>query len=328
MEYVKKLPILSGISIIGTLFLFGGYLLSKAVTYVPTFQAISTYYVNYGVDPSVGDAYTYINAYSWNVWIHTDEMLVEIESHLTEPIDEDELKGYLFADLPGDLRMPITEVTTTDEELTLTIAHAVEEAMIAFGNKQKEIISIRVVDSPTDTMQVPMLKEPAKILGICALLSIGIVSFCFLCIRLSADGIWNPQALAARCKVPVLGTQDSPGLGEHLRYYFGNAHTVGITTVTDWADPVQIRQMLYAATGVETVKDWVTFPDVTEHPRCCPGLRKMDAILLAVPAGKKMGRKVSYILSYLALQDCNITAVILWDREQKHHFISKDRLAK
>jgi hypothetical protein len=326
MEFVKKLPVLSGISIIVTLFLFGGYLCSKELTYVPTFQAVSTYYVNYGVDPRVGDAYTYINAYSWNVWVHTDEMVVEIESHLAKPIDEDELKGYLFADLPGDLRMPITKVTTTDEALTLTIAHAVEEAMVAFGNKQKEINSIRVVDSPTDTMQVPMLTEPAKILGLCTLLSIGVVSFCYLCIRLSADGIWSPKVLAARCKLPTLGTQDSPGLGEHLRYYFGNAHTVGITTVTDEVDPVQIRQMLYAATGVEEVKDWVTFPDVTEQPKGCSGLRKMDAVLLAVPAGKKMGRKVAYILSYLALQDCKITAVILWNKERKHRQLSKDEL--
>jgi capsular polysaccharide biosynthesis protein len=328
MDYVKKLPFLAGISFIVTLFLFGGYLWCKAATYLPTFQAISTYYVDYGVDPSVGDAYTYINAYSWNVWIHTDEMLEEIESHLSEPIDEDELEGYLFADLPGDLRMPITKVTTTDEALSLTIAHAVEEAMMAFGYKQKEINSIRVVDSPVDTMQVPMLEEPAKIIGLCALLAIGIVSLCYLGIRRLSDGIWSPQALAARCKLPVLGTQDSPGLGEHLRYYFGDAHTVGITTVTDCADPVQIRQTLYSATGVEAVKDWVPILDVTEHPKSCSELRKMDAVLLTVPAGKKMGRKVAYILSYLALQDCKITAVILWNKERKHRLLSRDGLAK
>jgi capsular polysaccharide biosynthesis protein len=326
MKYLKKLPFLIGASIIGTLILTVLYVLIKAVEYVPTYQAESTFYADYEVDPRVGDAYTYINAYSWNMWLHTDEMVEEIKSHLTIPIDDEELKGYLYADLPWDLRMPVTSVTTKDPELSLTIAHAVEEAMIAFGSKQKEIRSIRVVDSPSDTEKVQWLTDPGKHIALSALLSVVIIGIWFVCSELLSDGIWVPSDLAARSKLPVLGTPGSPGLSEHIRYIFLKGGNVGITTVTKEADPTGFRQVLYECTGIEEVKDWVPIPTVTEHPESCQELRNMEHILLVVLAAKRMGRKTDYVLNYLSLQDCKVTAAILWDKRSimpiQHRLVS------
>jgi capsular polysaccharide biosynthesis protein len=320
MKYVRKLPFLIGASIIGTLFLSGRYFLIKQITYVPTYQATSSYYVDYGVDPKAGDTYTYINAYSWNVWIHTDEMVEEIQSHLPISIDEEELKGYLYADLPGDLRMPVTTITTEVPEMTLLIAHAVEEAMIAFGNKQKEIQSIRVIDSPSDTEKAPLLTEPGKHIAQCALLSILIVGIWFVLSELLSDAIWVPSDLADRCKIPILGDLKSSGLSEHLRYFFAKDAGVAITTVTKEACPFRFRDLLYEATGYEEINEWAAIPSAIDMPSVCKELRKTGQILLAVPVGKRMRHKTDYVLHYLSLQDCRVTAIILWNEERKPWF--------
>jgi hypothetical protein len=316
VRLVQKLPELVGAAFIGTLLLAGGYFLAKWVTYVPTFQAESKYYVEYGVDPRVSEVYTYINAYSWNVWLHTDEMAKEIESHLPKIMNTEELSRYLFADLPGDMRMPITKVTTGEAELSLTIARAVEEAMVAFGDKQKEITSIRVIHSPLVTTRIPMVSNPWKIMGVSVFLSFMIVFLVFVCGELVSDSIWLPSYMERRWGLQVLGTPASPRLGEHIRYLFCNGGSVGITTLTDALSPELVRQEIYNMSNIAEVKDFVLIPTVIDYPGSCAKLRMMDKVLLAVPAGKHMGHKLDYLLHYLALQDCKVTAVILWNERQ------------
>jgi capsular polysaccharide biosynthesis protein len=312
IRLIQNLPYLVGAVFISVLLLAGGYFLGIWVTYVPTYQVETKYYVEYGVDPRVSDAYTYINAYSWNAWLHADEMAKDIKSHLSFEIDEEVLKRYLFADLPGDLRIPVTIVTTEDEELSLAIARATAEAMITFGDRQKEISSIRVIHSPTSTTRIPMVEEPWKLIGISAFLSLFSVFLVFVCSEFLSDGIWLPSYLERRWGLQVLGTPLSPGLGEHIRYFFCNGGSVGITTITDTLKPQLVRQVLYDNTDISEVKDFIPLGVVIDHPESCSKLREMDKVLLAVPAGKHMGHKLDYVLHYLALQNCEVTAVILW----------------
>jgi capsular polysaccharide biosynthesis protein len=308
-----KLPLLVGIALLGTLFMIGGYLLIQYLRYVPRYQAVSKYYVDYASDPILGDTYTYINAYSWNVWLHTGEFIREIEEHLQPQVEEEKLKSYLYGDLPGDLRMPVTQVTTEDKDLCLKVAHAVEAAMISFGKTQKEINSIRVVDSVTQAQKLPLVMQPLKVIGISICMSICAVVLVFVGSEIAADGIWFPDTLEQNCKIPVLGTKTNQSLKENIRYIFRNANRVAITSVTERPELSSVKVSLREKTGIQEIDNWECIPSVLEQPKSCRELREKDGILLVVQTGKKMGQKTAYVLHELALQDCNVTAVILWD---------------
>ena len=51
-------------------------------------------------------------------------------------------------------------------------------------------------------------------------------------------------------------------------------------------------------------------------PEVCQKLRETEGVLLLVPAGSYVGKKLEYVLDYLRQQDCSVTAAVLWDADE------------
>lgn len=125
----------------------------------PGYAASSTYKVEYKENPNAAGAY-YINEATWNTMIHTGEFLDGVEKHLQEAVERgdngasealslgrDQWIADLSATLPSDFSVPVTQAATQDPEMSIALAHAVEDTMCdEFAESIVEIDRIKVLD--------------------------------------------------------------------------------------------------------------------------------------------------------------------------------------
>ena len=130
------------VTVVGTLLFGGGYYVKNVVLQPdPGYAASSTYKVEYKENPNAAGAY-YINEATWNTMIHTGEFLDGVEKHLQEAVERgdngasealslgrDQWIADLSATLPSDFSVPVTQATTQDPEMSIALAHAVEDTM-------------------------------------------------------------------------------------------------------------------------------------------------------------------------------------------------------
>ena len=130
------------VTVVGTLLFGGGYYVKNVVLQPdPGYAASSTYKVEYKENPNAAGAY-YINEATWNTMIHTGEFLDGVEKHLQEAVERgdngasealslgrDQWIADLSATLPSDFSVPVTQAATQDPEMSIALAHAVEDTM-------------------------------------------------------------------------------------------------------------------------------------------------------------------------------------------------------
>ncbi len=329
------------ITLLGVLVLGGGYYLME-VALVPTrYVATSLYQVEYRIDPITGNEYTYINGAAWNQWMGTKEFLDMLYQNLagTEEarIDRETMKGYLSASLQMNLSMPDTRVTTQDADLSVVLAAAVERTMVDFAAVQKGIETIRVVDPAVEAYAY----SEARPLNAC-ILSAVVTLFLTLVVlvlkELGDDAVWLPVTLRKRYGLKVLGTIESAGFAENVRYLLRGAKTVGVLPVGREQVPEDVLSALRAAEVPEDAEAeamsedgtprpagpgekstmrlekslvWDALPCAELHPQVSGRIRTLDGLVLAVEAGPHMGRRLDAVLEYLHTQDCQVTAALL-----------------
>lgn len=305
--------------------IFGGGYYVKNVIMGPkdTYGVQSTYSVEYATDPKTNDICTYINAVTWNTWVHTDEFLTSVEHYLDREIDREVLSGYLSADLPSDLRMPTTLVVTPDPQLSVEIAQALEQSFLDFADRQKEIDKIRVVDPAVKAEKVLLDVRPLR-----ACILSGITTF-FLTITVlgiweaGGDCLWLPAQLTRRYGVKSLGSVKNPYFAENIFYLIGKAQKVGVVCVGGnvTLEMIEALQNGWRRSNSQVQQEieepnWSGVPSLEEQPQECRKLRNLDAIILVVPAGIQKGKKLEAVLELLQTQDLNVSAALLWNADE------------
>lgn len=314
IQFVYKIwiPILA--ALLGAAIFGGGYYL-KNVTFgeVEKFQQTSRYYVEYGMDPVVGNEYTYINAATWNAWVTTDlfvDMILDNSDIQKYSLTKADLQEYLSADLQSDLRIPTSTVITESKELTEKLGNAVEEAFRKFGEEQKEIVKIDVVDTSGVTqVKADVRTFRAIILGGCIGLffSLAILLIYFV----ADDSILVQGTFSYRYGIPMLGivysTLDcSEELNENMKYVIGDSMITAITAVEPEID-------LAGAAEVLSIDKYVCIPSVLQVPEAAGKLREADKVILFVEAGAHNGKRIEAALHYLKVQDCKVDGAILYN---------------
>lgn len=341
LRMMRNLKIVICITLAGTLLFGGGYYVKNVVLEPePNYTATSTYKVSYVVDPNVAGAY-FINETSWNTFIHSKEFLDAVQQHISKlgteqgiecpELTNEELANMLSATLASDLRVPATTVTTQSGELSIAIAAAVELAMTNefVAGATAEIDSIRVIDPALTAKETLSQARPARAFILSAVLSCFFALLLTLLKELGEDGIYLPATLRRRYGLKVIGTINSRDCKENMRYLFGGKHHNIICTVDDRVDPAQVLEKLRnmdALPGGDTRQEgdnpsaqntvWTVAPSPLLCPESCRALRQADGILLAVRAGSHAGKPLEYVMEYMKQQDCDITAVILWDADE------------
>lgn len=318
------IPIIA--ALLGAAIVGGGYYLVRDVFGAPDeYEVTSSYYVEYGTDPQTGNEYTYTNAASWNNWIATDWFVDRIWDEATgsglQPEDygitKQDLPAFLSADLPTDLRMPTSMVTTTNAELTEILAAAVEKVFVSFADEQKEIDAIRVVD----TTDVYLVDRDIRTFRACVLGAVLAVFFTLVIMLLYFildDGIYLPETFSYRYGIPALGAvcgygedlQLIGGTKENVAYRVKNCGTVALTSVEEETDLKAVATLLEG-------KEYVCIPSILQVPEAGEKLREMDGILLLVQAGERNGKKIEHVLHELKVQDCKLIGVLLTDADER-----------
>lgn len=310
---------LAGTMVLGGLYCVKNILLRGETRY----KAESMYRVDYSVEEKDLDK-VFINDYTWNTYVHTEEFLNDVRSRLEggrwADMTNDELAAVIQGNLESDWRLPSTIVITEAAEKSVAIARAVEETMTeAFPKGISEIDSIRVIDSGGTAEKVIPDIRVGRAFVLAAVLSLFFTLVILLLKEIGDDSIWLPATMGYRYGLKVLGTIESRELDQNLSYFYAGKKKIAVCTVQEDTNPVEVTNALERVCVNENrdEKQFLAVPAPILCPESAEVLRKADGILLAVEAGKHAGKQLEYVLEYLRQQDCGVTAVLLWNADER-----------
>ena len=327
------------VTVLGTVLFGGGYYVKNVLLQPdPGYAASSTYKVEYFENPNAAGAY-YINAATWKSLIHTGEFLDGVETHLQEAADRGEtesakvlalgresISNALSATLPSDFSIPVTKATLQEPAESVALAAAVEETMCnEFAETIAEIRLIKVLDHANQAEAVVPDVRTLRAVILAAVVSLFLSVMVFLLWKLSRDSIRLPATLRRRYGLNSLGTVNSTGFTENIKYLLlkaaqrkGVPETKGLAVAVCGALPEADPQEII--TVLEKKLPGVTYLAVPS-PLLCPesgaALRESDVVLLAVPAGDCVGRQLEAVLEYLIAQECPVNGAFLWNADEE-----------
>lgn len=331
LRLLYKLPFIAAVTLLGTLLFGGGYYLKNvALRGQRLYAATSFYRLEYAVDSVEDMMNVFINEMSWNTYVHSGMFLDAVNRHLTEEggaeIDNAELEESIEAFVLSDVRIPSTVVTTDSPEESVRIAHAVEAAMTReMAGLISEIEEAVVIEPGITAEEVIPHTRVGRAFVFGALMSCFFAVTILLLKEAGDDSIWLPSSLWRRYGLRSVGTVESKELAENMRYFFrGEApgkgekpHGTAVCAAQPRTDSAKVLEELRKLCPDIVDEKWIALPLPLEDPEVCGKLREMDGILLAVKAGSHAGRQLERVLDHLAQQDCNVTAAILWDADEK-----------
>ena len=154
----------------------------------------------------------------------------------------------------------------------------------------------------------------------------------FLLWELSRDSIWLPATLRRRYGLHSLGTVESTGFAENVKYLLekADAHKIAVCGALPEADPQEAvdrlrelserEQTTGTAQTICTTQNigraWTAVPSPLLCPESAETLREADVVLLAVPAGATVGKRLEAVLEYLTAQDCKVDGAFLWNADE------------
>lgn len=324
------IPLLGTIA--GLMLVVGAYYLLTIHGKPRQYEITTTYYVDYATAPWL-DATYYINDFTWNTWVKSDELIGSIreKAAMAETATKEQMQGYLSASLESDLNVPVFTVRTEDVSLTLLLNEALKETLFEFADRQKEIQEIRVVDTEgphpviidNRTVQALIL---GSVLGL--FFTLVIMGIRYLC----DDSIRIPNTFTYRYGIPMLGVIECPSsmeakdsmeddsiekdgclsaeVREHLKYVFREKGQIAVTATDPDAD-------IQAAVQVLGAERYESVPWVVGDPGAVTALRKAEGILLLVKAGAYNGKRIEKVLEFLRIQGCTVDGALLWNGDRK-----------
>lgn len=320
LRMVRQLPVIIAVTLLGMLVLGGGYYLKNVVLNDEcVYTARSVYKVNYVKEGDSSWVY-YINNMTWDTYVHSEEFMDMLWAQLEQdavPLDvngvytREEVADSILLEMESDVFVPTATITTESPEWTMLIAAALEKVMVGpFAEKNEQIVDIRVIDPAVEAEEVLPDVRPMR-----ALVLSGIVSLLFVVAYIGIketlnDAVWLPATLRSRYGLPVVGTEHSPELGEHLEFLLKDCTDVAVCTVSEDINPEEVSAAL------PITKQWTAVPTPVLCPEAAKALRNADGVLLVVPAGKGAGKSAEYVLEYLTTQQIAVNAVLLWDADE------------
>lgn len=355
LRMVHSLPLIAAVTVFGILVFGGGYYVKNVLLRGPQpYAATSVYRVEYNVDSEEELQTSYVNAVSWNTYMRSQMFLEMVQARLADDIKltDQELAESLEAFLWSDLRVPMVTVTTEEPAKTEAILRAVDEVMEQ-DFSLREIDSIAVIDPGRAEEVVPDVRVGRAVV-LSALLSCFFAVTVLLLKETGDDSIWLPGTIWRRYGLKVAGTLESRGLLQNMQYFFrekgsrdeacqgsgredenaenteqddnrdraarkgmARGHGTAVCMVQEEMKPEEVLGRLRERCPEVVDASWFAVGSPLAEPEICEALRQADGILLAVKAGCRAGRKLEYVLEYLEQQDCEVTAAILWEADEK-----------
>lgn len=319
LRFIKKIYWVFIAMVISALLIGGGYYLKKVVFGGPTeYDITTTYYVQYNnYDPVTGEMHNYTNNVTWQTWVTSDYFVDKAWSYALDAglqpdkygVDKIDLKGYFTADLPSDLRIPISTVTTPYEELTVILNDALQKVYQDFGQERVEMDSIVITDeTPLQPVDQDVRTFRATVLGaVIGLVVSGLVLSLWI---VWDDSVIIPESFTYRYGIPMAGfvgkgdKELNRELLVNVKYLLGEGNSGAAVLVGKPAE-----DNIQTAIKEVGIKEIISETELSEENY--EKLRQAENVVLLVEAGAHNGKQIEYLLHDLKLQDCNIIGALL-----------------
>ncbi len=327
LRLLRSMGGILAVTLIGSLLFGGVYYVKNVLLAEKLFSATITCKIEY-TDPPTKSGDYYINAATWNTYVASGEFLdmVMAEEPLvlmdSFPVYSGQLRDCISADVASDIQVPSFIITSDNEKHVELIEHAVANALTGpWAEQLPEVSAIKVIDMGEVGPVTDEFVRPVRAFVFGAVLTCFFAVILFLLREIGADSIWLPATVRTRYGLMSLGTLESGELEENIRYAFekkdGPLHKNALCAADERIDPKEALRVLREKKLLGEGQDWTPMPLPTLCPETAQLLRQMDGVLLAVPAGLHVGKPLEHILEFFREQDIKITAVILWNADEK-----------
>ena len=299
--FVKKIGWILLVAFLGALLVGGGYYLKKVTFGGPKqYDITTTYYIDYAhQNPENGELQDYVNDATWKSWVSSDWFVDKAWQFVQETgfdmgkyqIQKEDLKVFFGADLPSDIRIPTSTVTTPYMEVTVALNEALQKTFFAFEEDHDEMSAIKIIDETEVTVarrDVRLVK--AIMLGF--VLGALAASFAVACTIIWDDTIILPETFTYRYGVPMAGYRSK---GEQ-----------------EWDACTEVK-LQHLVKDKETVIMPIENLSKHDYDKLC----KAEAVILVVQAGKDHGKAIEYVLHELKVLNCPIMAALLTGVDEK-----------
>lgn len=317
LRFLWKSPLILLAALLGALCIGGPYFLKK-VTFGPAkeYEAVTDFYIDYAVQKN-GEEYTYFNQTTWTQLITDDIFTDKILTHMSETmagengqevslqekeeaagVTKRELTEYLYATMLSDTRIVTTTVTTHNPEWTMKIEKALILAMRDFGEEQKEIAGVRILQEPAEASLVIADVRTFRACMLGAVIFVFVTVLYLLLYFVLDEGIHIPAAFERRYGVPMLGTLHSPELSVLAKKLFDKAPY--LVTADAKVDLEQVKGALAEKGMAAAVSEELSG----------------KKLLFIVKAGAHNGKLIEKTLDFYNKCGMEITAALLWDADE------------
>lgn len=309
--------------------LVGGTYYLKNVTFggVIPYTMDSKYYLEYAVDPSDQQTYSYFASYTWNDLLKSDAMVTEMLENLSVSMTAQELTDSFEAELVSDLRICYIHTTHVDAETAREIDRVAGEAMMAVGEQQKELIEVSLMDRGEPQPATPDVRTlRACVLG--AVLGTFFALFGLGMAEILNERIQVPGTLTRRYGIPAAGYVNTAGepseeLAAQLDFLLRQKKRIGVTAVNgqlDLGSAVKVLEALERAGTSEAgavQREYTAIPSLHQAPEAGEALRRQEGILLLVQADADRGKAIEETLRLLGQLEVSVDAMVLAEADSR-----------
>lgn len=295
--------------VLGVLIIGGGYYL-KNVSFAGAlpYEVVTKYYVEYEQDPESDRVFSYFTGYTWNDWIKSGELSGRVQELLGTSLPVEEFTAFYEMSMPSDVRMPYLTVSHTDAKEAERISEAVTQVLSEFGENQREIRTVSVVDVIGPRLERPDIRTwRACVLG--AVVGTFFALF-YLSVKLIIEGaIYLPETFTYRYQIPMIGYCDREGVPSlavkvHLDKLMSGKSEIGITSLEEDIDLIAYKRAL----GLDEA---VCIPSVLQVPEAGTKLAETQGNILLVKYGKDNAGAMEELIHFCEIQNIKIDCALL-----------------
>ncbi len=316
LRFLRKIWILFLGILLGVLLIGGGYFLKKVVLAPEKeYQVIAETYIDYVLAEGQPVETVCFNQATWASLVKTDVFTIDIADALKQEgwdITPKQVAESIEGTLLSDVRIVTTTVTTKDPELSVAMSHALQNALIRFGEEQKEIAGTRILTSPEEAELVIFDIRTMRAIILGGVAGGFLVLMIMLLYFTLDDSIYIPVTFERRYHIPMLGTLASKELTVQFTHLCKGCGIVAVTAIEEDIPIDEITKVLSEKGGPQI--DGVGC--VEEKPERIEELRKADGVILAVASGRHDGKRIEKVIEFLKKQDINICGALLWDADE------------
>lgn len=323
---LKRLWVVLAAAIAGLVLIGGGYYL-KNVTLrgaIP-YQVDSKFYLEYAVDPSDQQPYSYFATFTWNDLLKSDQAVEDMLNGLEIQMTAQELTDSFDAELMSDLRVCYIHTIHEDADKAREIARVAGQAMVDIGMQQKELKEISLISRGEPQLVIPDVRTlRACILG--GVLGVFFSVFGLGIYMIVGEKVHVPGTLAGRYGIPVAGYVSREGkpsdeLASQLSVLLGGRQRVAVTAVNGELDLGSEARLLEQVGkvhfGGEPPQSYTAIPSLWQAPEAGEAMRGYEGIVLLVEADNDCGKAIEETLRLLGQLEVSVDAMVLVEADDR-----------